>query len=176
MRHYRIKAHPVLQTDRVVSELIIGTHIDGAPYLAKVVIYFTSEGSFKYRMVEPQITSEPRNFYSGSCRDYVGTNDSAIHRLPSDPPDSYFQQELNLLGLWRRYEQTPDQWVPVMEDYERLFERIGNTKEQCWIGPPYDAATWPHGTGGWIVNFKKECLGYGRQASTHRLRNRNKGK
>jgi hypothetical protein len=159
VNHYRGKPSLNLDSGRAVSTLMIGTRIGGEPFLAKIEIRLNSEGKFQFVGWTPQLEDWPQNYYAGSCLDYVGTNDLGVHRFAADPPDPNLQSELNDLGYQKASARSVDELIPLMKSYEELFEQIGVSKNQCWIGPPYDVATWAEGADGWTVNFKTKCKG-----------------
>lgn len=155
--HFRQKSNLGLNKGVEVSTVIVATKIHKVPYIYRAVIslnragYFATQGEFLL------VDDSAQLFYAGSCRDNIGTHPEGF-RIPAlDPPNALYQWELNEL----RYEQlaanSVSQFVPLLQKYEKVFEMIGESKDKCWIGPPYDIATWSKGEAGWATNFKADC-------------------
>lgn len=158
--HFRAKPEMQLPHDREVSTLLIATRINGVPYIDKVVISLDSDGKFKGHSANAQVSSSdtiPVLFYAGSCRDNVNTHPEGKYRPAVEPPNPLYRWELDQIGERKMSARTIEQFVSVLEDYERVFALISAHKNQCWIGPPYDVATWEKGTSGWATNFKAVC-------------------
>jgi hypothetical protein len=99
----------------------------------------------------------PELLYAGSCHDNINSWATGHYAPAIDPPKAPYQFELKELGDRKNAARTTEQFVPLLRDYEDLFARISKGDNKCWIGPPYDVATWDKGAGGWTINFKAEC-------------------
>jgi hypothetical protein len=159
--HFRAKPEMQLPRDREVSTLLIATRINGVPYIGDVVIRLDSNGRFTgysdaIQMVSSSDTT-PLLSYAGSCRDNVNTHPEGKYRPAVEPPNPLYRWELDEIGERKMNARSIEQFVSVLEDYEGVFARISAHKNQCWIGPPYDVATWEKGTSGWTTNFKAVC-------------------
>jgi hypothetical protein len=151
------KSHLQLPPGRLISSLLICTRIDGAPYATRMDVNSNRDGTYEYGMMYLHMSGSPSLLYAGSCGDYVGSNPSGIYHLPQSPPDPNFRFELKELGDEKRGLRTVEQFASLLRRYENLFESIGDSKGQCWIGPPYNVATWSQGTDGWKADFQSIC-------------------
>jgi hypothetical protein len=155
--HYRRKQNLSLNPGATVSTLLVITRIDGLPYVYKENIWFNADGRFQEEGTFLRVSRFPTLMYAGSCRDNVGTNPLGMHHLAADPPNRLYQWELDEIGQRKEAARSVEEFGPLLREYEVLFEKIGDSENKCWIGPPYDVATWAKGAEGWSTNFKANC-------------------
>lgn len=155
VRHYASRISS-FETGRELSTLLIATRVHGVPYLVKTTITLEN-GRLKETEDELFISSTPSLFYAGSCRDHVNTHMMGFFASAPDPPNAAEAFELKEIGDRKRVAVSSEQFVSVLQDFEKLFTKIEERENKCWIGPPYDVATWSGGDDGWKTNFKVDC-------------------
>jgi hypothetical protein len=155
--HFDKKVNLGLDKGREVSTLLIATRIHGVPYIYKASIYLNTEGLFRYEGRYLIVDEYPQLFYAGSCHDNINSHPLGGYVPAPDPPNTLYKWELEEIGQRKMTSRTVSEFVPILSDYEKLFEKIGESKNKCWIGPPYDVATWAKGGTSWTTNFKVKC-------------------
>ena len=161
VKHYEPRGQ-VLDAPKVnlrrgeVSSLLIATRIDGIPHVWKVTIFWDGQ-LFSYKTTYLAVTKFPQNYYAGSCHDNVSSRPLGIYVPAPDPPNAFYHFEMQILGDKERAAQSVDDFVAVAKELEIVLAKVGETKDKCYIGPPYDIATWAKGDTGWSTNFKAMC-------------------
>ncbi len=155
--HYRQKTTLGLDPDREVSTLLIATRIHGVPLIYKDTIFINGEHWFQAMARSLSVEDYPELLYAGSCHDNVNSYPDGTYMPAPDPPNTLYKWELQELGQRKMVARTVRDFVPILREYEQLFEKIGQSKSKCWIGPPYDIATWAKGETGWKIDFKASC-------------------
>jgi hypothetical protein len=155
--HYAEKGTAQLEKGRDVSTLLIATRIHEIPYIYKGTIYLDQAGLFHTTGGYLIVNKYPQLFYAGSCHDNINSHPLGRFVPAPDPPNALYKLELEELGQRKMVARSVSEFVPILREYEELFEKIGQSKNRCWIGPPYDIATWAKGGSGWTTNFKAGC-------------------
>jgi hypothetical protein len=138
-----------------ISTLLVMTRINGVPYAVRFQTHWDGS-NFGTDETEAQIPSiGPTVMFAGSCRDSV-KNASRIVALSNKPnPAQTF--EMMLLRDRRMSANRVEDFVGIAKDYEDVLARLSQEEDRCYIGPPYDVATWANGKPGWDVNFDQKC-------------------
>jgi hypothetical protein len=154
----RLPSNVKFPTGVSISTILFVTRIDNVPFVRKITISWDGY-QFVLDSSELGITAHPGNEYAGSCHDNVGTH-SRVGRYmaPFDPPNPAYKFEMLMLGD-REYilAHSVKDFVDIAKGYEEVLAKVENSKNKCFIGPPYDVATWAKGEAGWTTNFKVRC-------------------
>jgi hypothetical protein len=162
--------------DRYVSTLLVATRIHGKPYVLQVPIDFHHDRGFDVTAGKLLITGAyPELSYAGSCRDHVTTHpiDDVLHIAqivpPIDPLPPSLKSQLDAIANERTFWSSATDLADILEKLEDVFTRADQAAGTCYIGPPYDVATWAEGESGWTTHFKRRC----QQPVTPRPRHKN---
>jgi hypothetical protein len=172
--HFDINAkYPV--EDRYVSTLLIATRIHGKPYVLQVPIDFHRGRGFgvtatKLLFLNPY----PQLSYAGSCRDHITTHlmDYATHIAqaapPVDPLPTATKSRLDAIANERTRWNSASDLAEILKRMEDVFTQADQAAGTCYIGPPYDVATWAEGESGWTTHFKRGCQNAANSRPGHR--------
>jgi hypothetical protein len=173
---YRNSKSKFLSEDREVSTLLVATRIHGIPYVVTAPIDFEGDKGF-HLVVKGKLLSDPHPFlyYAGSCRDHITTHtlDATLHVPqtipPVDPLPASLKSELDAIANERTIWSSAADLADILKRLEDVFTRADQAAGICYIGPPYDVATWAEGESGWTTHFKRSC----QQSASHAMHRQN---
>lgn len=98
----------------------------------------------------------PQFFFAGSCRSNVEVN-GAI----ADPPTADEQEAIKRIGHLKTSNESISGMTYILSLYQMQLQEIDKRKGHCFVGGPYDTATWEEGRKGWNVNLGSSCNSIG---------------
>ncbi len=149
--------------DSYVSALLVATRIHGKPYVLQVPIDFRHGRGFGVTASRLFTSAYPQLSYAGSCRNHVTTHPvdetlKAVHTVPPiDPLPLPLKSELDAASSKRSLWSSASDLAEILKQMEDVFTRADQVAGTCYIGPPYDVATWADGESGWTTHFKRTC-------------------
>jgi hypothetical protein len=139
----------------VLSEIFVLTRVSGIPYGVRII--FAWDGN-RFTDTERELAVSPREttvFFAGSCHDNIVSPQNG-DVVPA-PPSAEARQKMDVLRGERTQLKTVEEFVKFAERYEVVLTQVSADQNKCYVGPPYDSATWAKGDAGWKVQYHSRC-------------------
>jgi len=128
--------------------VFVATRINGIPYLSRTAAGFIKGEPVAEETAPPYRGHFTTVHFAGSCRDNIRVNGTFVDR-PSD-------DDIAALGKIEDT-HTITGMLDVAMRYEKILTKISEHKNKCYVGGPYDYATWEKDKPSWDIHIKGIC-------------------